>query len=86
MTDDQREETIKAFGKVVDDFRAWTDELAAAVSAGLAAVQPAINGVVAAAQGIHDAVHRAYLDAGAPYGDTHEGMMQWLRENRDRIR
>ena len=25
-------------------------------------------------------VHQAYLDAGAPYGDTSGGMMRWLRE------
>lgn len=33
-----------------------------------------------AMQELYNAVHSAYLEAGAPYGDTSDGMQRWVRE------
>jgi hypothetical protein len=50
-----------------------------------AKTQPAINAMQALAdsflrigKAINDAFHAAYLKAGAPYGETHEGLRQWI--------
>jgi len=31
-----------------------------------------------AGKAIHDSFYGAYLKAGAPYGETHEGFIKWL--------
>jgi hypothetical protein len=43
------------------------------VQAALAALKPVL-------QRIYDACHATYLAAGAPYGDTPDGMVRWYRE------
>jgi methionyl-tRNA synthetase len=44
------------------------------------ALQPMIDGFVETCQDIHDAMHDAYLNDGAIYGNTHEGLMRWMEE------
>ena len=44
------------------------------------ALQPTFEAYLKLAQDIHDALHTAYLEDGAIYGDTHEGLMRWLEE------
>lgn len=48
-------------------------------------LQPAIQAMQAlsdaclrAGKAIHDSFYGAYLKAGAPYGETHEGFIKWL--------
>lgn len=44
------------------------------------AVQPIIESTLEIAQKVSDAVRTAYIEDGAIYGDTHEGLMRWLNE------
>ncbi len=36
--------------------------------------------IMPALQSVYDTIHASYLAAGAPYGDTHEGMLRWIEE------
>ncbi len=44
------------------------------------AIRPVFDATLEMAQHIHDALHQAYVDDGAIYGDTHEGLMRWMHE------
>lgn len=51
------------------------------------ALQPQIDALVTLYQEvIYPRSHQAYLDAGAPYGDTHDGLMRWLRDESEVLR
>ena len=51
------------------------------------ALQPQIKAITTLCQEvIYPAIHNAYLDAGAPYGDTHDGLMRWLHEESEVMR
>lgn len=43
-------------------------------------MQPLMIAVRQAAEEAYRITQEAYSEAGAPYGDTHEGMMRWLSE------
>lgn len=42
--------------------------------------QPIAENLSVAFKGIHDAIYLSYLEAGAPYGETDDGMYRWLKE------
>ena len=44
----------------------------------LLAEQVAAHGVVYLGQSLDEAVYQLYAEAGAPYGDGHDGMLLWL--------
>ena len=44
------------------------------------AVRPVFDATLQMAQHIREVVHQAYVDDGAIYGDTHEGLMRWMNE------
>jgi hypothetical protein len=44
------------------------------------ALQPVFDYILAFGQAAHNAFYKMYLEDGAPYGETHEGMMRWLQE------
>lgn len=39
---------------------------------------PMLVAVMKAARPVYSAFYDAYLEAGAPYGETHEGFVEWL--------
>ena len=41
---------------------------------------PTFQALVPTMQALYGAFWRAYLEAGAPYGETDEGMMRWYKE------
>ena len=43
-------------------------------------IRDAWNAVVEAMQKVYAWFHDRYTEAGAIYGDTHEGMLRWYRE------
>lgn len=60
------------------------DQLAAALEDTrremLAVLKPVVDVVMRAVAPVYDAFHRAYIEAGAPNGDTDEGFNEWLRQ------
>ena len=44
------------------------------------ALTPAIESTLVIVERIGDALHTAYVEDGAIYGDTQEGLQRWLRE------
>ena len=44
------------------------------------ALQPVFKDVLTVLQTLNDAVYAAYLEDGAIYGETQDGMLRWLRE------
>ena len=67
----------RLFSQVYDPFfqalTEWHTAFVEQVRVTLEALAPAL-------QGFYNAVHTAYTDAGAPYGDTHEGLLRWVEE------
>jgi hypothetical protein len=41
---------------------------------------PSVSTFIDAMGKMYEALHSEYIAAGAIYGDTHEGMMRWIRE------
>lgn len=73
MSDDYRETYQILFDRLYGPFfqalSEWAISFCEQMTQWLEAMQPAIRA-------IYDAVHTSYLNAGAPYGDTQEGMKQ----------
>lgn len=44
------------------------------------ALRPVIKAVMDAVRRMYDWMRGAYQDAGAPYGDTHDGLARWWQE------
>lgn len=47
----------------------------------VATLTAAVSLLIPALQALYDTFWQAYLKAGAPYGETHEGMIRWIEEN-----
>jgi len=43
-------------------------------------LQPLFDAIREAGRAVYKASWQAYLEAGAPYGESHEGMMGWMQE------
>jgi len=54
--------------------------LAKAFQAIAEAIKPAFEAALKVVQAVSDVVYNAYLEDGAIYGESHEGMMRWMKE------
>ncbi len=50
------------------------------------ALQPAVERFGKAAHILYDAMWNAYRQAGAPYGETEEGLQRWIQEEGEKAR
>lgn len=65
-----------------DDLRAFA-VAAQLITENMRAVSEAFTREISdALQPIREHYYQAYFTAGAPYGETHEGMIQWMGERR----
>lgn len=46
------------------------------------AMQPQIDAANEVSRILYDAYYTQYLSAGAPYGETHEGLLRWVETRR----
>ena len=54
--------------------------LAQAFQAIAEAMKPAFEATMKVAQAVNDVIYNAYLEDGAIYGKSHDGMMRWMKE------
>lgn len=63
----------QVYGPALREIEAFATSLWEQIAAWIEEIMPAL-------QSFYDAVYAFYLDTGAPYGDTHEGMLRWIEE------
>jgi hypothetical protein len=59
----------KTFEIITASFNRWAEQMA-----------PIFNNIVAYMQDVYESIYQNYIDNGAVYGKTHEGMMRYLQE------
>lgn len=64
----------------VEGLRDLGNALHAIGEAVIASLAPSINSLAESMQGVHDLFWKTYIEAGAPYGETEDGMMKWYDE------
>ncbi len=57
-----------------------TPEVQQTIADGMQAISKAVTGLIEWVQSLNDWFYQAYLDDGAKYGETNEGMRRWLEE------
>ncbi len=65
--------TAEQWDKTVEAARATAEQLCAGF-------KEVIERIMPAARQLSETLRATYIEAGAPYGDTHEGMMRWMDE------
>jgi len=81
VTDEEASEAMahiaQVFARFVDGFQ---ESVCFFLDTRLAILKELVDNVIQAITPIYEAVFQSYRDQGAIYGDTHEGLMRWLRE------
>jgi hypothetical protein len=69
---------------MAQDVQQQADELAGQIRAMgdaiVAAWKPLMQATILAMQNFMNQIYGAYVEAGAPYGESQDGMIQWLQE------
>lgn len=73
----KQEESIESMAESIN---AVARNLTAALQPVADAFGQAYHDLAAALRPAYDGIYAEYLAAGAPYGETHEGMMRWFAE------
>ncbi len=87
LTPAQRQQLINQWNETWKPLREGFAALGDALTQAFATIQPGLESFWRVWRDeIVPRVHQAYLDAGAPYGDTHDGLMRWLRDESEVLR
>lgn len=81
ITSEQAQQLASQFNAAMRPVREGLNAIGQAFQAMAPHIQQQMDQVVTAWRDvIYPKIHDAYLADGAPYGDTHEGLMQWVKE------
>lgn len=67
------ETSAQSLASFIESISEMMDKLAASVSSIIQQIMPIV-------QQVYQAMNLRYQEAGAPYGDTHEGLMRWMHD------
>ncbi len=80
-TSEQAQQLTRQFNAAMQPVREGLNAIAQAFQAMAPHIQLQMDQVATAWRDvIYPKIHDAYLADGAPYGDTHEGLMRWVKE------
>ncbi|HEY1390616.1 MAG TPA: hypothetical protein VGF38_18930 [Ktedonobacterales bacterium] len=81
ITSEQAQQRARQFNVAMQPIREGLNSIAQAFQAMAPQIQQQMDQVATAWRDvIYPKIHESYLADGAPYGDTHEGLMRWVKE------
>lgn len=72
---DEGQEQRPSLNETLESLRVAFIQVGEVISTFSNTIVPAVMPILTT---IHSVMHDIYLEAGAPYGDTHEGLIQWI--------